>query len=259
MLAANLPTTLYSARKLLNINRDSFEQFVVCPKCTKLYQMDKILYNDGRRVCARTCTNVQFPNCRRARACNTKLVKEVVLKDGTRKFYPLKTYCYTSICNSIETLLKRPGFEEECEAWRSRKTKEDLYGDVYDGSVWKSFGNWKSTRPFLNLPRSYGLMLNVDWFQPFERRKDLSVGVLYMVLMNLPRKIRFRRENVILVGIIPAMDHEPKSLNYFREPLVEQLRDLWTGVQANTYNSPNEPMEIRPTLLCCAADIPAAR
>ena len=259
MLAANLPTTLYSARKLLNINRDSFEQFVVCPKCSKLYQMDKILYNDGRKVCARTCTNVQFPNCRRARVCNTKLVKEVVLKDGTRKFYPLKTYCYTSICNSIETLLKRPGFEEECEAWRSRKTKEDLYGDVYDGSVWKSFGNWKSTRPFLNLPRSYGLMLNVDWFQPFERRKDLSVGVLYMVLMNLPRKIRFRRENVILVGIIPALDHEPKSLNYFLEPLVEELRGLWTGVQANTYNSPNEPVEIRAALLCCAADVPAAR
>ena len=48
VLATNLPTTLYSARKLLNVNRDSFIRYAVCPKCTKLYKMDSILQNDGQ-------------------------------------------------------------------------------------------------------------------------------------------------------------------------------------------------------------------
>ena len=56
---------------------------------------------------------------------------------------------------------------------------------------------------------TYGLMVNVDWFQPYKRRVDISVGVLYMVLMNLPRAQRFKRENVLLVGIIPSFKKEP--------------------------------------------------
>lgn len=79
--------------------------------------------------------------------------------------------------------------------------------------------------------------MNVDWFQPFKHRSDFSVGVIYMVLMNLPRGSRFKKENVILVGVIPALDHEPKSLNHFLEPAVNELHALWKGVKVNTYQS----------------------
>lgn len=68
------------------------------------------------------------------------------------KFYALKTYCYKSIIDSLESLLKRPGMEEDCEKWRTRKIREDLYADVYGGKIWKQFGNWKGNKPFLNLP-----------------------------------------------------------------------------------------------------------
>ena len=36
----------------------------------------------------------------------------------------------------------------------------------------ETFGNWKGTKEFLNLSRSFGLMLNLDWFQPFKHRID---------------------------------------------------------------------------------------
>ena len=102
-------------------------------------------------------------------------------------------------------------------------------------------------------------MLNIDWFQPFKHRNDYSVGVMYMVLMNLPRNIRLKKENVILVGIIPALVHEPKSLNHFLEPAIDELKALWKGVKVNTFNNPSTSVEVRAALLCCAADIPAAR
>ena len=97
-------------------------------------------------------------------------------------------------------------------------------------------------------------MLNVDWFQPFKRR---SVGVIYFVIMNLPRSERFKFENVILGGIIPSLESEPK-LHTFLEPCVDELNGLWKGVQMSTSLSP-VPLRVVAALLCVAADIPATR
>ena len=89
--------------------------------------------------------------------------------------------------------------------------------------------------------------------------KDTFVGVLYMVVMNLPRSERFKLENVIIVGIIPALTKEPPSLNYFLNPLVTELKALWRGIKIRTFRSPTEGAEIRAAVICCAIDIPAAR
>ena len=96
-------------------------------------------------------------------------------------------------------------------------------------------------------------MVNVDWFQPFKHRKDISVGVSYMVIMNLPRSEGFKRKNVIIVGIIPALSKEPQSLNSFLDPLVDKLTVLWRGIKVKT----KKGEEIRAALICCAADISA--
>ena len=39
--------------------------------------------------------------------------------------------------------------------------------------------------------------------------------------MNLPRSERFKKENIILVGIIPALKKEPSTLSHFLTPLVD--------------------------------------
>lgn len=100
-------------------------------------------------------------------------------------------------------------------------------------------------------------MLNVDWFQPFKRRSDYSVGVVYFVVMNLPRSKRFKFENVIQGGIIPSLESEPK-LHTFLEPCVDELNGLWKGILLSTSLSP-VPLRIVAALLCVAADIPATR
>lgn len=70
---------------------------------------------------------------------------------------------------------------------------------------------------------SFGLMLNLDWFQPFQHVK-YSIGVIYAVVLNLPRHLQFKLENVILIGIIPDMGKEP-STNTFVKPLVNELEE----------------------------------
>ena len=79
--------------------------------------------------------------------------------------------------------------------------------------------------------------LNIDWLQPYTHANS-SVGVIYMTVLNLPRHLRYKRENVILIGIIPRL-HEPKyTINSFLKPLVDEQLQLWTGVDFNI-NTPS--------------------
>ena len=80
-----------------------------------------------------------------------------------------------------------------------RRIPPNLLCDVYDGQVWRDFVDCK----FLGEPHNLGLMLNIDWFQPFTHTQ-CSVGVMYLVILNLPRSIRFKSENIIIAGVIPG-------------------------------------------------------
>lgn len=128
---------------------------------------------------------------------------------------------------------------------------------MYSGQIWKDFQNYKGSE-FLSSPRNYGLMLNFDFFQPMKHRKDYSVGVLYLVLLNLPRHLRLKCKNVIVIGIVPSLDGEPKSLNEFLQPAVDELNALWKGVRLKLSLS-SISLKFRAALLCVSADIPAAR
>ena len=82
-----------------------------------------------------------------------------------------------------------------------------------DGQVWKEFNSDKFSN-FLKNKRCYGVMLNMDFLEPYKHIKE-SYGVLYLSLMNLPWSERFKQENIMLLGILPHFVHEPPSLNTF--------------------------------------------
>ena len=56
------------------------------------------------------------------------------------------------------------------------------------------------------------------------------MGVIYLVFVNLSREIRFRKENVIIIGVIPGPKEPKGNINFFLKPLVDELLDLWNGV-----------------------------
>ena len=88
-----------------------------------------------------------------------------------------------------------------CEKWREYKqTVPSRYlTDVYDGCLWNEWATYNG-KSFLQTP---GNLLNVDWFKPFIYTQ-YSVGAMYLVIQNLPRAIRFKPENVIIVSTIPG-------------------------------------------------------
>ena len=83
------------------------------------------------------------------------------------------------------------------------------------------------------------------------------MGVIYFVLLYLPREERFKWENVILVGVIPDMETMPKSINPFLKPLVDEMQVLWKGIRLHSCLS-HIPLVFRGAILLAASDFPAA-
>ncbi len=125
------PKSMYMLRKLLKVDRNDFERYVVCQTCYKLFSMEDC--KAGRW----TCDNKRFAKGKFAKACDTELGYKAVLKDGSSVFHPYKVYCYRSVLNSLEGMLTKPQVDESCEHWRKRDISRKEMGDVYDGRIWK--------------------------------------------------------------------------------------------------------------------------
>ena len=254
------PTSIIGLHSCLNVNSNDFRRLVSCPKCHTLYEFEKC-FVDKAKMIPKVCSFSKFPNHphrSRRQHCVSQLLRAVVTKDGDHKFYPLKVYCYKPLIESLQTLLSKPGVLNSCEHWRERKIPKDTLCDIYDGKIWEEF-QYVNGSAFLAAPHNIGLMMNVDWFTPF-KHTPYSVGAVYLSVMNLPRSKRFLKENMILFGLIPGPNEPPLNINSYLEPLVEELKVLWSeGMVINMPDNPGQQVHLKAGLLCVACDIPAAR
>ena len=207
----------------------------------------------------KACSFIAFPahpNHSFRRSCGTRLLKTVELANGRTYFYPFLTYCYVGLDQSLQYLLDRPNFYSQCELWQKRETKCGIFCDVYDGNIWKEFQSYNEC-PFLSKEGNLALMMNMDFFQTY-KHVQYSMGAIYVTILNLPRSIRNKQENTILVGLIPG-PHEPRhDINTFLDPFVSDLQKFWDGVELNVGSLKCRRL-LRCALLCVACDIPAGR
>ena len=241
-------------------HNQKYTKFVVCLKCKSLYgYSDCVVTIEGEKR-SKLCCFVEFPRHSKPnlrKECGQALLKHVKNSHGEVKLVPYKTYNYQSLKSALKWCVSRPDFEKKCEEWRSRVIPEDVMTEIYDGRIWKEFCDPEKYN-FLNHPNNYALMLNVDLFQPYTH-VNYSVGAVYLVFLNLPVQERFKRGNVILVGLIPNCDHEPPT-NTFLKPLVNELLEAWNvGFSITNYSSNGVPKLLKLALICCGCDIPAGR
>ena len=237
-----------------------FSKHPVCPKCNKIYNTyESCVETVGGQKSSKNCSYVGYPNhpyLSMRTECKALLLKSVHFESGRRILYPFKVYCYSGIETTLRKLLSRPTFVSNCQVWKSRPVTNFL-SDVYDGQIWKEFLHVAGS-PFLAAPFSFGLMMNIDWFEPYDHT-ICAVGVIYLTIMNLPRSIRYKLENIIIVSIIPGPS-EPHNINPYLEPVVHELLQFWTGVKLPICTSSGIVEEVvRCALLCVSCDLPAGR
>ena len=235
--------------------------YKACPmyKCHAIYTIHSATESSSRNVkTSKRCSYVRYnnhPMSRMHSACGNLLMKIMRSSKGSSFLLPFSTYCYHNPILCLQELLNRHCIVDLCEQWRNRIVESNILCDIFDGQMWQHFQYDCDGKPFLAEPMNYLLLLNCDWFQLF-KHTQYSVGVLYVALGNLPRQIHFRRENILVLGIIPGPTEPSKNINSYLDPLVSDLILLWTGVNIKING---KPTTIRAAISCLACDVPAAR
>ena len=76
-------------------------------------------------------------------------------------------------------------------------------------------------------------------------------------MLNLPYQTRFKRQNIILLGIISGPSEPAKDINQYLRPFVDELNELFTGIPMQVHKIAIKT--VRCILLGVACDMPAGR
>ena len=71
---------------------------------------------------SKKCSFVQFPShpqTQHRQPCNAFLMKKFKSKAKNIVLYPQRIYCYKSVAESLQEMLKQPDFFTKCELWRT--------------------------------------------------------------------------------------------------------------------------------------------
>jgi hypothetical protein len=255
----NFPTSLYKAKKWLKIFEPKM-QLAVCTDCHKLHNVTKInTYKEEGKINVMNCLNEEFPNNpipSHRKQCNNQLS---VLKRNKSETIavPRMLYPKPNIRQQLAMLYQRPGFEKMLKA---SKEESNVYSDIYDGKVWKTFPFNGSTFFTAETAATHlGLLFNLDWFQPFTYTTH-STGAIYASICNLPRSERSKPENIIYMGFLPG----PKEvglerINHYLAPIVDELLELWKGWKVPKTYECSDGLDIKVALIISSSDTPATR
>ena len=253
----NLPQSIHGCYSFLSVNPNPCKEYIVCPGCHMLYDrsVQSLTLGTSLNPESARCSFVEFPNHPQRRfrqPCNTILLHHVQRK-GRNEFRPRKLYYYFGLHQALSVLLSRPNFLNMCNTWHIINNTTDFVADITDGRVWKEIISKLSSDGQPN--NILGILVNIDWFQPY-KHVSYSIGVIYAVIINLPRCYRYKSENVIIIGIIPG-PHEPKvHVNSYLGPFITELLELQAG---QWFSTSVGNQFVKCAIVGLSSDIPATR
>ena len=257
-IIASIPQDFRTVLSFLNLE-PTYKTFVCCPKCFFTYDADDPY--------PERCTNSDPSG---SKPCGRKLRKNT----GKGNFVsgveiPTREFLYQDMKHYLARLYARPDLEDHLDrdvlGPHPDQAPEEML-DIWDGTLLRNLEG-PDKQLFMKRPGTEGRLvfsLNVDGFNPLRTKaagKQVSSCGIYMVCLNLPPSIRYKSENVYLVGVVPGPS-EPSlhQINYLLRPLVDTLLELWhTGVYFNRTARHLYGRRVRCALGPLVCDLPAAR
>jgi hypothetical protein len=100
-----------------------------------------------------------------------------------------------------------------------------------DGEAWKALDVFDPD--FARAARNVRIGLAIDGFTPFtENAASYSCWLVFAIPYNLRPALCMKYEHMFLCLIVPGLDNLRPQLNVMMEPLIEELKQLWIGVEA---------------------------
>ena len=177
----------------------------ICTSCHKLYD-SKIVCNfkKDNKLTIMCCCYGEFPNSSKKNKCNNELTILKKNKNGVVAI-PKMLYPKPSIKQQLYIMYQRSNFEKMLALSGTRNYDNNYYADIYNGNVWKNFP-FDDSRFFdkKNTTSNLGLLLNLDWFQPFKYTQH-STDAIYASICNLPRAERNKPENILYLSFLSRL------------------------------------------------------
>lgn len=251
----NFPQTIYGCYSFLKQKKCSYNEYIACPSCHILYDKQIVPAKFSIRDQIPKCTFVEFPQhpqLRFRKPCD-ELLLHIIKKGQNVEVKARRVYYYYGIKASLNAMLLR----EDINLITLRKEsldQKEFMADITDGRMWNELVNKYVTQAHFH-GTFLGILVNIDWFQPY-KHISYSVGVIYAVIINLPRTLRYKRENVIIIGVIPGPKEPSKQMNSYLGPFVKELLELFDGIYFTTKTG---NQLIKCVMVGLSSDIPATR
>ncbi|PLW07026.1 hypothetical protein PCASD_23642 [Puccinia coronata f. sp. avenae] len=195
-------------------------------------------------------------------ACGADLFYEY---RGSRR--PIRRFAFHDLHSWLARLFSRTGIEDALEetAQNSRSPFNNMAeaSDIQHSRSWREFLD-PSGQQFTSHSGNIVFAMFTDGINPYGNRqagKHASVTFIIMTCLSLPVNLRYRPENIFVVGIAPG-PKEPslEQTNWILRPVVEQLKSLWsTGTYLSKTHRHPQGRLVRAALMPFFADLPALR
>lgn len=207
----------------------TLQDFACCPDCSKLHCIV-----DGRFE-----THCTFKGMNGAK-CGQELGETQDRKGGGVIHLPKRLFQYQSVTEWIGRTMSRPGLEDLMDRVQPQVPSGERIRDIWEGPYVRGL-SWRG-EPFWPMNQAgtrrnpeearllFGLALDTfNAHHSVAGKKRWSVGAIFLVCYNIPAHLRFRRENMCLLGIIPGpTDPSGLEFGHFLQPIVNDLQSLWT-------------------------------
>ncbi|KAG7656520.1 Ribonuclease H-like superfamily [Arabidopsis suecica] len=132
------------------------------------------------------------------------------------------------------------------------QSKEEEMNHPSDAAEWRYF---QELHPmFAEEPRNVYLRLCTDGFNPFGMSRNHSLWLVILTPYNLPPGMCMNTEYLFLTILNHGPNHPRGSLDVFLQPLIEELKELWsTGIDAYDV-SLNQNFNLKAVLLWTISD-----
>ncbi|XP_062119270.1 uncharacterized protein LOC133833022 [Humulus lupulus] len=223
------PISYYQTRRLLSEVGLGYEQIDVC-------QYDCALFY-GENANATMCLI-----CKSSRYVRNKIPHKRL------RWFPIKARLKRLFSSKHTAKVMR---------WHKevRKDEPGILRHPADGDAWKNFD--KTYPEFAVDSRSVRMGLASDGFNPFSNMTSTySLWPVILIPYNMPPWASPNGTNYLMSLLIPGPKSPGKDYDVFLRPLIEELKELWEGIEA--YDSYEGCMfKLRAAILWTISDFPA--
>ncbi|CAA7052795.1 unnamed protein product [Microthlaspi erraticum] len=237
---AKLPDSFYDLKKTISKLGLDYESIHACPNDCMLYWGEDTDH-DVCKICEtsrwKTKNGESEEGSRKKRRQAAKILRYFPLKPRLKRLF---------MSSKTASSMK----------WHvSQENKDGKMRHPRDGLAWKSFD--QRFPGFASEPRNVRLGLATDGFNPYgSMSTKYSIWPVLLFPYNLPPWMAMKQSSMILSMIIPGKQMPGNDIDIYLQPLIKELKELWSdGVQ--TFDaSENKTFSMRAALMWTISDFP---